>query len=150
MPNAELITAFATVAGVLIALFVAIFQIPQIKKQLKNDIMTKVLALESEICNKKEAMDNIKAEMKALLEDKKSTEICEMKLKAATENWINSVDRLCFCIKKGYLIEKEWKSEYEDFVNNIVKVFKNDTRLIDLINYKNINELYCKWTEKNK
>jgi len=148
MPNAELVTAYATAAGVLVALFVAIFQIPQIKKQLKNDTLAKILALESEICNKKENMDNINAEIKALLKAGESTEIYEMKLKAATENWINSVDRLCFCIKNGYLIEKEWKSEYKDLVNNVVKIFKNKTGLVNLNNYKNINELYNKWAEK--
>jgi len=62
-----------------------------------------------------------------------------MKLKAATENWINSVDRLCFCIKNGYLMEKEWKSEYKDFINNVVETFKNKTEFINLGDYKNIN-----------
>ena len=36
MLDAELIIAYATVAGVLVALFVAVFQIPQIKKTIKE------------------------------------------------------------------------------------------------------------------
>jgi molecular chaperone GrpE (heat shock protein) len=116
------------IAGVIGLCFVVV-QLFQANKQLKGTTLTNVLSLEAEMNSRKEKIDNINHEIEMLNADKKLTaemqNIHEKSLEAAIENFLNSVERLCFCIKKGYLNEKEWKAEYRDLITGVVKTFED-------------------------
>jgi uncharacterized membrane-anchored protein YhcB (DUF1043 family) len=138
----------------IIGVFIALYQIYQIKNQLKNGseelknatsqlkntTLTNVLSLEAEMNDRKEKVDNINNEIEKQNLDNKLTQdvrdVYEKFQNAAIENWLNSIDRLCFCIKNNYLIEKDWKVEYRDYIINVVKTFENKFGVAS--RYKNI------------
>lgn len=121
----QAITAIVTgVFGLAGAIF-AIVQVYQIKNQLSSATLTNVLTLEAEMNSRKAKLDDINNEIeKANLEgklDKNAKEVFKRYQNSAIENWLNSVDRLCFCIKSNYLKEKDWKMEYRDYIIDIVR-----------------------------
>ena len=56
---------------------------------------------------------------------KETVEILLDKKAALLENWFNAVDRLAFCIAKGYVPERDWKAEYRDYMAELIR--KNPT-----------------------
>jgi hypothetical protein len=153
----SIITGIVGIIGV----FIALYQISQIKyqlkcgneelknttSQLKNTTLTNVLSLEAEMNDRKEKVDNINNEIEKLNLDHKLNKdvqiVYENFLNAAIENWLNSIDRLCFCIKNDYLIEKDWKVEYRDYIIGVVKEFENNFGPAS--KYKNILDINNKW-----
>ncbi len=45
-------------------------------------------------------------------------------LESALENYLNAMDRLCFCIQKKYLEEKDWRAEYRNVLHNTIGTYK--------------------------
>jgi uncharacterized protein HemX len=125
----------------------ALYQVYQIKVQLKTSTLTNVLSIEAELNSRKEKLDAVSHEIEILhMEGKlsdKAKEIYERKQNATIENWLNSVDRLCFCIKRDYLKEKDWKAEYRDYIIDIVKNFEKYFGAAS--RYKNIMDINEKW-----
>jgi hypothetical protein len=78
----------------------------------------------------------------------KEKEIYKKKLNAAIENWLNSVNRLCFCIMRDYLKEKDWKIEYRDYISNVVKNKKFEKYFGAASIYRNIIDLNNKWSRE--
>ena len=146
----EYLTALATCIGVcvaIIALFFTGWQLYQVSKQLRLSNLTNVLSIESEINNRKETVDKINHEINQnqnKSEFDANTE--EERLEAAVENWINSVDRLCFCIRKNYFPEKEWSIEYRDYILDLVRnneeLFGAGSRYVHIIFLNN------KWKDR--
>jgi hypothetical protein len=143
----------AGIAGALAA-FCAVWQIPQIKnelknanQQLKNSVLTNVLSLETEMNSRKERVDDVSHEYLLLEKDDKLTEdinsIYTKRLTTALENWLNSIDRLCFCIKNEYLSEKDWKAEYRDYIVDVVR--EHESKFGAASKYKNIIHINDKW-----
>jgi hypothetical protein len=67
----------------------------------------------------------------------------KQQLDIAVENLLNVIDRLCFCGVRGYIPEQEIKSEYRDYIANLMRTHKEffgaDTQ------YINIVDLSAKW-----
>ena len=155
------ISSLVTGSVGLMGIFIALYQIFQIKlqleygnkelknttSQLKNTTLTNVLSLEAEMNDRKEKVDTINNEIEKLnLNGELTEERKEIYLKflnVAIENWLNSIDRLCFCIKNDYLIEKDWKAEYRDYVIDVVKTFEEKFGASS--KYKNILDINNKW-----
>ncbi|MBI1248135.1 hypothetical protein GC197_09875 [bacterium] len=74
-------------------------------------------------------------------------EILEDELNGYLEDWFNAVDRLAYCIRKGYLPGDEWKAEYLEYFENLL------TQHEEFFNgqscYRNIIILHHEWKEKN-
>ncbi|MDY6032017.1 MAG: hypothetical protein SPI86_09710 [Treponemataceae bacterium] len=143
----QAITAIVTgVFGLAGAIF-AIVQVYQIKNQLSSATLTNVLTLEAEMNSRKAKLDDINNEIeKANLEgklDKNAKEVFKRYQNSAIENWLNSVDRLCFCIKSNYLKEKDWKMEYRDYIIDIVRTYEDKFGESSL--YTNIKDINQKW-----
>lgn len=141
------ITAIITGGLGLIGAIFAIIQIYQIKNQLSSATLTNVLTLEAEMNSRKAKLDDINNEIeKAKIEgklDKNAKEVFKRYQNSAIENWLNSVDRLCFCIKSNYLKEKDWKMEYRDYIIDIVRTYEDKFGESSLCtNIKDINQ---KW-----
>jgi hypothetical protein len=146
--NIQALSSIITTLLGIIALIFAVRQISQITAQLKISALTNVLSLEAEMNQRKEKLDSINHEIGILhIEGKlseKIKEIYENKQDAIIENWLNSVDRLCFCILRNYFPEKDWKVEYRDFVKEIIQSFEYKFRADT--KYPNILELNKKWS----
>ncbi len=143
--DSEMITAVATCIGVgvgVIGLGFTGWQLRQLKNQVRLSNLTNVLALESEINDRKEKVD----EITRMIGEGNSEINIEEHLEAAVENWINSVDRLCFCIRKGYFPEKEWSIEYRDYILGLVRA--NEDKFGAGSRYVHIINLNSKWKEK--
>ena len=143
----QAITAIVTgVFGLAGAIF-AIVQVYQIKNQLSSATLTNVLTLEAEMNSRKAKLDDINNEIeKANLEGKikqNAKAVFKRYQNSAIENWLNSVDRLCFCIKSNYLKEKDWKMEYRDYIIDIVRTYEDKFGESSL--YTNIKDINQKW-----
>lgn len=67
-------------------------------------------------------------------------------LEAAKENYFNVLDRLCYCILKNYIKDRDWKSEYNDLIKDTV--CSNESYFGTGTYYKSIKKLYEKWNEE--
>lgn len=108
---------------------VAWWQLGKINKQIKlgvenqrQEILRIVLEIENQINSRKLELDRA---TKSIMESEEvGNEILDSQiyhLKSAQESFLNSVDRLCFCILKGYIPDKDWKSEYKYLAYNTIK-----------------------------
>lgn len=59
--------------------------------------------------------------------------------------YLNSLDRLCYCLEKDLLSENELRSEYRDVINRAIKDFKDDFNTGTP--YRNIKKVYEKWAD---
>ena len=78
-----------------------------------NEIQT-VLELESQLNERKVAFSKATIDRKRIDTQtaiNNATGILSEMFDNAKENYFNVLDRLCFCILKGYLKERDWKAE---------------------------------------
>lgn len=101
------------------------------------DVLKLVLELESQI-NQREIEFN-----KATACDKSDDYYLAMK-----EGYFNALDRLCFCIRKGYIPKKEWEREYRNMIKSVIakKEFKDDFDP-NSSPYKNMIKLNDEWQD---
>src|SRR5438093_888738 len=110
------ITAFATVAAsffAVVGVIVAWVQLNGIKKGLGFSSLMAVLEIETQMNERKVRLDDCSAEVKrgqadGLLAEK--LKISARNFDSALENYLNAVDRLCYCILKGYLEDRDWRA----------------------------------------
>jgi cell division protein FtsL len=145
--SAEWVTAIATTVGVgvgLAALIFAACQLFEVQKQLKVSNLTNILSLEAEINDRKETVDDISQKIVEIgTAAQADTSSLEKRLEAAVENWLNAVDRLCFCVRKNLFPEKEWKIEYRDYIISLVR--ENESKFGPGSRYTNIKYINDKW-----
>jgi hypothetical protein len=143
-------------AGVL---YVAYYQIKQVKKQLKglsenqkNSTLVTVLQLESELNKRKENYDkanfefreyNLKIEKSKKKLNKDLLGIYADKINTAKENYLNSLDRLSYCIIHEYLSDKDWRTEYREII--FLAVDNNEESFGVTSRYRNTKNIYNKW-----
>ena len=143
-------TAAATIALTgLVGVVVAGYQLKRLNSTLRLNGLLGVVQLESEINKRRSRLVDVGQQI--ILEggkaksnqDKKLLASLEERLKVDTEAYLNSVDRLAFCILKDYFPEREWRTEYRDFIATDVsdheEYFRANTR------YDNMLKLHNKW-----
>lgn len=139
-------TAVAAVAAV-VGVWVAWSQLGNLNSTLRMNALAIVLQLESEMNSRKAKGDELAAEIrKVTIEphpNQRLVEILGDHLKGCLESWLNAVDRLAFCILREYVPEKDWKTEYRNYIADMIRVHKEyfgpDTI------YTNIIDLHHKW-----
>lgn len=140
-------------------LWVAYYQIKQVKKQLKglaenqkNSTLMTVLELESELNKRKENFDKANFELREYnlgIENSKkklSKELLEIytdKIDVSKENYLNSLDRLSYCILHDYLLDRDWRTEYRDTIFEAVDTYKENYDVSS--RYRNTIKIYDKW-----
>lgn len=140
-------------------LWVAYYQIKQVKVQLKglaenqkNSTLMAVLELESELNKRKESFDKANFELReynlALESSKKKLnkdllEIYSDKIEVSKENYLNSLDRLSYCILHDYLSDRDWRTEYRDTIFEAVDNYKEKYDISS--RYRNTIDIYNKW-----
>lgn len=55
------------------------------------------------------------------------------------------LDRLCYCIEKDYISDKDWRTEYRNLLHDIVSNFEDDFG--EASSYKNIKKVNNKWQD---
>ncbi len=140
-------------------LWVAYFQIKQVKKQLKglsenqkNSSLMTVLESESELNKRKESFDKVNFELREynfeIANSKKKLnkdllEIFSDKIEVAKENYLNSLDRLSYCIIHNYLSDRDWRTEYRDTIFDAVDSYNEKFGVST--RYRNTVKIYDKW-----
>lgn len=131
-------------------LLIALFQLRGIKEQISigvsnqaKDSLKIVLEIETQLNSRKLEFDKAN---KALAEsDEKNNEILSAFVETTKESYFNAMDRLCFCIQKGYVDENEYRPEYRNMIHDTVKTFEASFGASSPYNHiKQINE---KWQE---
>lgn len=133
-----IITALATVLLLVVAYF-------QLSNLVKNNSLKIIFDLETEICKHKMKLDEIAAKIRILIlnNENQKAEIYEDELSGAEENYLNALDRLCYCINNGYLKEKDWKIEYNE---QLIETIRNyQIQFGETTYYRNILNLYKSW-----
>lgn len=149
------ISAFISI----LVLCVAWFQIKQVKVQLKslaesqkNSTLMTVLELESEMNKRKENLDHCNFELRQYGIDVNSNnrelnndsiDLFQDRIKVARENYLNSLDRLSYCIIHNYLSDRDWKTEYRDVLFDAVDNFSDCYGVSS--RFWNTKKLYEKW-----
>lgn len=138
----------ATIISVVVAagaLIVAWWQLSGVRTELRMNSLMAVLEIESEMNSRKEKLDSVAFKIRALAAENtlsnKLKEVLTDERSCALENWLNSVDRLAYCILKNYLKDRDWRSEYRDYIQNIVRdnesLFGAGSRYINIIDINN-------------
>ncbi len=158
------INAICSIISLLIAigaLYFAFNQIRQMNSQLKNmndtfrnsTLMT-VLELENELIRRKVSWDDASFQLREYhinLEKKEKpnkniVELLQDKYYTSFENYLNSLDRFCYCVLHNYISDRDWKTEYTEVVFDIVKnnpeEFNVNTR------FRNTIKIYQKWKDE--
>ncbi len=149
--TAEVVTAIGTVIAAVAALAAAAIASDQLKNLVESSRMSglaAVLAMESEISSRAEALDQFSFQFDKGLKDGSipadQIELYEGRVLALRDNFLNSVDRLAFCILKGYLPEKDWRGEYESMLNALL----SESGLPTAKEFDNIVKLREKWSRR--
>jgi len=148
--SAEWVNAIATTVGVIVAIggvSMAYFQLKNLRKDLKMSSLMAVLEIESEMNKRKEKLDEVNFNIRKLENEGKLTEklaeILEDENNCALENYLNSIDRLAYCILKGYLSDRDWKTEYRDLIFKTLR--DNENKFGTGTFYNNTVKLYENW-----
>lgn len=134
----SLLTALFT-----IGLFFLAFS--QLKNLIRNNSLKTILDLETELNNRKSTIDEITSKIRvaSVSNQDNCIEIFLDDLEAAKENYFNVLDRLCYCILKNHLKDRDWKSEYNDLIKDTVR--SNESYFGIGTYFKSIKKLYEKW-----
>lgn len=133
-----------------VATFIAWSQLRKINKQLETNSLQVVLEIETQMNSRKLEFDRVAKDIRLLEADgtddsKKQEKIIIMVdfFNTTKESYFNALDRLCFCILRGYLKDKEWKTEYRNLLKETIDTYTTDFN--EASPYRNIKDLNNRW-----
>lgn len=116
------------------------------KKSEEISTVMMVLEIESQMNERKSAWDLSSKNIREAEEESVSKEkilIFADYHETTQENYFNALDRLCFCISKGYLEEKNWKVEYRNLLSDTIR--DCEAKFGESTPYRHIVDLNRKW-----
>lgn len=136
------------VAGIaaILGAWVAYRQLKDLNSTLRMNGLMAVLSLESEMNMRKAALDDISFKIQQLdgtNPDQKIVEAHKGLLEGALQNYLNSADRMAFCIMRNYFPEREWRAEYRQYFSNIISA--HEGKFGANTPYRNLKDLNDKW-----
>lgn len=158
------LTVIITGGGV-IAAFVSLQQlVSQVKAAVDANRINRLIALLTleetiadrrirltEICFEttqiSEEIEHLKQESKDATPANQKMKSAKLKYEEAKQLYLNSLDRLCYCLLKGLLLEEELRADYRNYINDTVKQFEQDFSSATCP-YRNIKEIYEKWARQ--
>ena len=147
--TADWISAWATVATVIVAIggvWVGWIQLSGIKEGLKMNALMAVLEIETQMNERKVHLNQCNADAELAIvknESKDAIRVHDKQIKSARENYFNALDRLCFCILKDYLSDKDWRADYRNVLMQAITNFPEDFG--EASPFRNIKKLNAKW-----
>lgn len=137
----------------LLMLWVAIRQLSKVASQIEiaaraNSIsqLSALLNLEQQIADRR--LELSKAGIALSQAKGKGVEefdAAQLRYNEAKEVYLNSLDRLCFCVLKDLLHDDDIRLEYRDLIKSTVQMFADDFSLSSP--YRNIRKVYDKWAD---
>ncbi|GBQ69026.1 hypothetical protein [Komagataeibacter xylinus] len=137
----------------LIMLFLAYKQLKELNGQVTiavkaNSIssLNTLLSLEDHISQMRKEFSK---DLISVLECKKTggdTSILELKLDESKQMYFNSLDRLCFCVKKNMLDDDDARKDYKEAISSLIKQYPEDFGPSST--YSNILIVYESWRDK--
>ena len=134
-----------------LAIIISIIVVIYTNKNHRIECLKVVLDIETEMNARKLEFDKTSKEVRLLNitfdENEnnrgKKIEILGNYFETTKENYFNSLDRLCYCIDKKYLADKDWRSEYRNMLRDTIEAFPDDFNAASAYrNIKKINELW--------
>ncbi|WP_046006411.1 hypothetical protein [Pseudoalteromonas rubra] len=115
----------------------------------KTDSLKIVLEIETQMNSRKLEFDKAaksvrEAKNKGTL-DEDALEILGDYFNATKESYFNALDRLCYCIEKDYISDKDWRTEYRNLVHDIISSYEEDFG--EASPYNNIKKTNKKWQQ---
>ena len=123
------INATSTGLSAVAAVSSAITAFIALRTSKKSSSVMMVLEIENQMNERKSMWDKAATELRQAEAEKKSEDlqiILGEYVETTKENYFNSLDRLCFCISKNYLKEKDWKVEYRNLLNSTIQAYSSD------------------------
>lgn len=140
------IAALAATSGVI----VAFVQLSSIKNQLeiavknqKSDSLKIVLEIETQMNSRKLEWDKASKQVREADASEQNVEIWDDFFQSVKESYFNSLDRLCYCIEKEYIADKDWRAEYRNLLHDTIVANPDDFNAAS--SYKNMIALNTKW-----
>lgn len=141
------INATSTGLSAIAAVSSAITAFIALRTSKKSSSVMMVLEIENQMNERKSMWDKAATELRQAEAENKSEDLqiilCEY-VETTKENYFNSLDRLCFCISKNYLKEKDWKVEYRNLLNSTIQAYSSDFNS-STTPYRNVLDLNNKW-----
>lgn len=78
--------------------------------------------------------------------DQEKKDSAALRFNEAKENYLNGLDRLCFCVAKGLLSEEDMRLEYRDTIKTAMGDFPDS--FTATTPYRNIKKIYELWADK--
>lgn len=130
-----------------LAIIISIVVVVYTNKNHRIECLKVVLDIETEMNSRKLEFDKTSKEIRLLHfsnpGDDERKNILSSYFETTKENYFNSLDRLCYCIDKKYLADKDWRSEYRNMLKETIDVFHDDFGVSSPYrNIKKINELW--------
>ncbi|MEX6627641.1 hypothetical protein [Tenacibaculum salmonis] len=162
MGDLNLINTVCSVVSIFIAsgaLYFAFNQVRQVNNQLvnmnktfTNSTLMTVLELENELIKRKISWDDTCFKLREysinLNKEEPNKDVLELlidKKKISFENYLNALDRFCYCILHNYISEKDWRTEYRDVIFDIVR---NNPEEFNAGNrFRNTIKIHDKWKD---
>ena len=148
-PVATLISAIVS----LLALVIAMKHLKNISNEVriatenqKTDSLKVVLEIESQLNSRKLEFDKAPRYIRLEHEKNKDNNISEVHsdyFDATKESYFNALDRLCFCIDKKYIDDKDWRVEYRNMLRDVISAFPDD--FAESSPYSNIKKINSLW-----
>jgi len=139
----------------LIGSIIAYSQLKKINQQIgiavKNqtiDSLKIVLEIETQMNSRKLEFDKSAKLIQEATLDNKSEEqmdILEDYFNATKESYFNALDRLCYCIEKDYINDKDWRTEYRNLLYDVIQAYEEDFG--EASPYNNIKNINRKWQQ---
>jgi hypothetical protein len=145
-----------------IAVVFACRQLRQVNHQLtsmndtfRNSTLMTVLELENELIRRKVSWDDasfqlreyditISSSMEKLNE--KTVELLQDKFNVSFENYLNSLDRFCYCVLHNYISDRDWKTEYRDVVFDVINEYPESFNIKS--RFRNTIKVFEKWKDE--
>jgi hypothetical protein len=134
---------------------IAVVQLNKIQKQLeiavgnqKNDSLKIVLEIETQMNSRKLEFDKASKQIREANlqnESNDNMEILGDYFNSTKESYFNVLDRLCYCIVKDYIQDRNWRTEYRNMIKDTIDNYESDFNVASP--YRNMIKINTKWQE---
>ncbi|HBC7422427.1 hypothetical protein [Serratia marcescens] len=120
-------------------------QIAEAVESNKINKLNSLLALEGQIAQRRQELSSSAIALKEFenIEKDERFDIAALRYNEAVQMYLNGLDRLCFCIKKGYLDKNDMKVEYREIIISAVK--DHEEKFGKSTSYTNIIDIHDEW-----
>lgn len=137
----------------IIGISIAKKQLTNIKDEIKIGIENQkseslkiVLEIETQMNSRKLEFDKASKQVREAEFNKAPDELFSILndyFDSVKESYFNSLDRLCYCIDKEYILDKDWRTEYRNLLKETIDKYPDDfNEASPYHNMKKINKIW--------